>query len=164
MTILTYEELPKLREKYKDKKIVFCSGVFDLTHAGHIIFFEDCKKQGDILVVSVGSDALVKDYKGSKRPVLNENVRLKTIDSLKPVDYVVLDRAKKWESIEQISGPIFDLLKPDIYVINEDALRIDERKKVAEKFGVKMLILKRWCPKEFGNISTSGIIEKVKLL
>ena len=32
-------ELQDLREKNKDKTIVYCSGSFDLLHVGHILFF-----------------------------------------------------------------------------------------------------------------------------
>ena len=32
-----------------------CHGVFDLLHLGHIIHFEEAKKMGDILIVSVTS-------------------------------------------------------------------------------------------------------------
>jgi glycerol-3-phosphate cytidylyltransferase-like family protein len=40
MTIINYSDLENLREKYKDKKIVYCGGVFDITHAGHVIFLK----------------------------------------------------------------------------------------------------------------------------
>ena len=138
MAIISYEDLPVLREKYKDKKIVCCTGVFDLTHAGHIIFFEDCKKHGDILVVLVGRDSFVKSYKGEERPILNECIRLKTIDSLKPVDYVILDKVEKFEEGEEIKGikSILPLLKPDVYVVNGDVSNIVGRKREIEKFGV----------------------------
>lgn len=60
-----------------DKKIDYCLGVFDLTHA-------------DLLVAGGRKDKLVKRYKGDLRPVLNQQIRPKIVDSLKPVDYVYL--------------------------------------------------------------------------
>ena len=164
MVIVSYEDLPRLREKHRDKKIVCCTGVFDLTHAGHILFFEDCKKQGDILVVLVGRDSLVKSYKGEERPILNEHIRLKTIDSLKPVDYVILDRREKFKEGEEVEGikSILPLLKPDIYVINGDVPNIEERKKRLEEFGVKFIVLDRSCPEEFDHISTTKIIKRLQ--
>ncbi len=164
MTIISYEDLPSLRKKYIDKKIVCCTGVFDLTHVGHILFFEDCKKHGDILVVLVGRDSFVKSYKGESRPILNENIRLKIIDSIKPVDYVVLDKTEKFEKNNETKGveSILPLLKPDIYTINSDVPNIEKRKNAVEKYGVKFIVLERNSPKEFEDISTTKIIDKIK--
>src|SRR3989344_8748815 len=123
--IITPDDLPRIREKHKNEKIVFCSGVFDLVHAGHLLFFEDCKKHGDILVVVLGKDANVKDYKGGNRPIMNEHVRLKMVDSLKPVDYTLLDTydAPKEDPLFLLNKFLSDL-KPDFYVINNDAFNI----------------------------------------
>lgn len=164
MVILNIDELLQLRENNKDKKIVFCSGSFDLPHAGHVLFFEDCKKLGDILVVCIGSDRLIKSLKGGKRPILNENIRLKTIDSLKPVDYCFLNPCSPKEHPLLVIGIVFKKLKPDTYVINEDAFDIPHRLNLCKKYKVKLNILKRWCPSEFDDISTSKIIEKIKSL
>ncbi|MEK6880562.1 MAG: adenylyltransferase/cytidyltransferase family protein [Nanoarchaeota archaeon] len=165
--ILTYSELEKIREKHKDQKIVICSGTFDLTHVGHILFFEDCKKLGDILVVAVGSDEATKLYKGDKRPILNQYVRLKTVDSFKPVDYTVADDFKLQESPTDFLSalfPAFEKLQPDIWVVNEDAFDIEKRKEIAAKYNMKLIVLKRWAPPEFEVPSASKIIEKVKSL
>lgn len=160
--IIHSNELYKIREMYKDEKIVFCSGSFDLTHVGHILFLEDCKKQGDILVVGVGSDKMLMHHKGNNRPILNESIRLKTIDSLKSVDYCFIDSFSSSEKPLFLLDKVFEILKPEFYVINEDAFNISYREEVCKKFNVKMIILKRTCPEEFENISTSKIIEKIK--
>lgn len=159
----TYSDLPKIRRKHKDKKIVFCTGTFDLTHAGHVLFFEECKKHGDILVVGLGGDRLVKAYKGSGRPILNHFVRLKMILSLKPVDYCLLDLVLHKDPHYQVKRGLKDL-KPDIYCVTPEAYDLDLRKKFAKEYGVKLTIAARACPLEFENISTSKIIEKIKKL
>jgi len=164
MAVINVGDLSRIREKHKDKKIVFCSGSFDLTHAGHILFFEDCKKYGEILVVSVGKDSSIKKNKGEGRPIFNQHIRLKMIDSLKPVDYTYINPisvpGNKLHSIEHA----FKNLRPDVYVINEDAFDISYRKELCAKFNVKLTILPRYCPEEFEGISTSKIIEKIKNL
>src|SRR3989338_4598654 len=91
VAVIQYKDFKQLRNKLRGKKIVFCSGIFDITHAGHVLFFEDCKTYGDILAVAVGSDAIIRINKGPARPVLNEHLRLKMVDSLKPVDYCFID-------------------------------------------------------------------------
>ena len=143
MILQNYEELKEIRNKYKDKKIVFCAGVFDLTHAGHVLFFEDCKALGDMLVVGIGGDESVKNYKGPARPIINEHMRVKMVSSLKPVDFCFVTSAVK------INDPLYDMtnmlgsLKPDIYVVNEDAFDLPSRKQLADKSGAKLVVLKR---------------------
>lgn len=161
--IVALKGLRKIRERHKNQKIVFCSGCFDLTHAGHVLFFEDCKKHGDILVAMVGSDKVVQRDKGEKRPILNEDVRIKIIDSLKPVDYALHDQlvAKNEHPLHHLELA-FRKLKPDTYVVNEDALEMPYREGLVQRHGAKLVVLKRWCPPEFEAISTSKIIEKIK--
>ena len=166
MILKTYDELSEIREIYKDRKIVFASGTFDLTHAGHILFFEDCKKYGDILVVAIGEDSICKKYKGDARPILNEDIRLKTVDSLKPVDYSLIVRETELSPLYSLSisafPSLFDRLKPDRWVVNKDALDISMRQDLANKLDIELIILERYCPKEFDNISTTKLIEKIK--
>ena len=48
--------------KKKGKKIILCHGSFDLIHPGHLNHFEEAKKFGDILVVTITADNFKKDY------------------------------------------------------------------------------------------------------
>lgn len=162
MTQISQEDLPKIRRKHKKKKIIYSSGCFDLLHAGHILFLEDCKKLGDILVVGIGGDRAIRDYKGSSRPILNEHIRTKMIDALSCVDYCFIDDNYKIDDDTYGIEVALKLLKPDVYIFNEDAYKLEERKLLGEKYGVEIKILKRWCPAEYENISTSKIIDKIR--
>ncbi len=162
--IINFEDLSKIRNENINKKIVFCSGSFDITHVGHIIFFEECNKYGNILIVGVGSDKMLRYHKGGNRPILNEHIRLKTIDSFKCVDYSFIDSVSTPDEPLILLRCVFESLKPDFYLINDDAFDIPYRERVCEEFKVKLIILKRWCPPEFEDISTSKIIEKIKNL
>lgn len=160
MAIISYRDFAKIRKKHKGQKIVFCSGTFDLTHGGHVLFLEDCKRLGDVLVAVAGEDASIKKIKGVNRPILNEHLRVKMLDSLKPVDYALV--GKHHGHPLGFFDHMFPKLKPDIYVVNDDTFKLDYRKKAVEKYGVKMVILKRKCPLEFKKISTTDIIKKIK--
>lgn len=162
MAYITYENLSRIREEHKTKKIVFCSGVFDLTHAGHVLFFEECKKYGDVLVVAVGCDENIKKYKGDGRPILNESLRIKMVDSLKPVDYVLFDGSVSPDNFNAYIEKIFIDLRPDIYVVNSDAFDIPYREALAKKYNIQFEVLDRKCPAEYEQVSTSSIIEKIK--
>lgn len=163
MTYINFEDLQKLRKDYEDQKLVFCTGSFDLVHAGHALFFEDCKNYGDKLIVVVAGDNIIQKHKGPARPIMNQNVRQKMIDSLKPIDFTILD-----ESTYKHANPLYavklglELLNPDFYVINEDAFDISYRKELCKKSNTQLKILSRGCPKEFNGISTSKIIETIK--
>src|SRR3989344_3303123 len=160
--IVGTHELEKIRKEHAGKKIVFCSGVFDLTHAGHVLFFEAGRALGDIVVVALGGDASVKNYKGSARPIINEQMRAKLVSSLKPVDYCYISTAVKSGDPLHDMKNIFQKLQPNVYAINDDAFDIPAREKLAQEFGAKLAILKRTCPPEFEADSTPKIIEKLK--
>lgn len=163
MVIIAHGDLPAIRRKHKNKKIVFCSGVFDLTHAGHALFLKKCKEAGDVLVVAVGEDTSLRDLgKGKGRPVLNEHIRITMVDSLKPVDYTLIGLRPKNSNPLSFMEHMFARLRPDIYVINSDAFDIPHRKYLSKKYGMKIKIFKRTCPKSFEHISTTGIIKKIR--
>lgn len=164
MTIVSFNKLKEIRKNHKNKKIVFCSGCFDLTHAGHVLFLEDCKAHGDILVVGVGKDKTLIDLKGTGRPVFNEKMRLKVIDSLKPVDYAFLELYLPGEHFLKQMESTFKHLSPDIYVFNSDASEIKKRKEIAKRFAVDVKTLRRKAPKSYDQVSTTKIISKIQNL
>jgi len=113
--ILSLEELLEVieSEKKKGKKIVFTNGCFDILHAGHAYYLKRAKELGDVLVVGINSDQSVKRIKGEKRPIMPESMRAYLLDSLKPVDYVVIFH-------EDTPKKIIKLIKPHILVKGSD--------------------------------------------
>ncbi len=85
------EELSNILDKHRaeQKRIVHCHGVFDLLHIGHIRHFEESKKMGDILVVTVTPDRYVN--KGIGRPAFGQTLRAEFIAALQCVDYVAVN-------------------------------------------------------------------------
>lgn len=108
-------ELKKIIANFKarGKKIVFTNGCFDLLHYGHIKYLGDAKSMGDILVVAINSDSSVRKIKGSKRPIINEHDRLRTVAALTSVDYVVPFN-------ENTPIKVIKLLKPNVLVKGAD--------------------------------------------
>src|SRR5579883_1738559 len=68
-------ELDQLKQS--GKKVVHCHGVFDLLHIGHIRHFEEAKKHGDILVVTLTADQYVN--KGPHRPAFGQDLRAEAV-------------------------------------------------------------------------------------
>ena len=93
--------------KEQGKRIVHCHGVFDLLHIGHIRYFEQAKKLGDVLIVTLTPDRFVD--KGPNRPAFPENLRAEAIASLAIVDYVAIN---EWPTAEET----LRLLRPSVYV------------------------------------------------
>lgn len=107
-------ELAKTLTKLRDqgKKIIYCHGVFDIFHHGHLYHLEQAKRHGDILVVSLTADKYVN--KGPGRPVFKESERMAVIASLGLVDFVTL-------SNHPFPLKLMKLLKPNFYVKGKDS-------------------------------------------
>ena len=65
---------------------IYCNGVFDLCHIGHIKQFEQASKYGQV-VVGVHSDADVATYK--RYPIQTTIERVETLKLMKWVDEVI---------------------------------------------------------------------------
>lgn len=113
--ILSKETAAKLIEELKlqGKKVVFTNGCFDILHVGHLRYLNEAKKQGDILIVGVNSDASVRQLKGAGRPINNEIDRAEMLSGLKAVDFTVI-----FEELTPIET--LDKLKPSIHVKGGD--------------------------------------------
>ncbi len=78
------------RWKFKDQKIVFTNGCFDIMHKGHVTYLNQAANLGDKLIVGINSDASVKTLnKGPLRPIQDENSRALILAALHYVDLVV---------------------------------------------------------------------------
>jgi len=113
--------------KFRDKKIVFTNGVFDLLHLGHIDYLSQAADMGDVLIVGVNTDASVRRLeKGPNRPINNEVQRCHLLASLFFVDAVILfDEDTPLELIRRIQPKILVKggdYKPD-QIVGSDIVR-----------------------------------------
>ena len=67
--------------------IVLVTGGFDPLHSGHIEYFKEAKKLGDLLIVCINSDEWLTIKKG--KPFMPYKERLAIIEALEVVDAVV---------------------------------------------------------------------------
>lgn len=72
------------------KRIVFTNGCFDLIHSGHTSCLEFCRRQGEVVVVGLNSDASIRELKGPDRPVNCVHDRAAVLAALSAVDFVVV--------------------------------------------------------------------------
>lgn len=91
----------------KDKKIVFTNGCFDILHSGHVAYLNEAKKQGDLLVVGLNSDASIKRLKGPTRPINKEEDRKYLLENLRCIDCVeVFSEDTPYELVRAISPKV----------------------------------------------------------
>ena len=76
--------------KFKNDKIVFTNGCFDILHKGHIEYLAKARSLGTKLIIGLNTDASVKRLKGDSRPVNDEKARALLLASLIFVDEVIL--------------------------------------------------------------------------
>lgn len=164
--IVTKSEFKKIREQLKaeGKKIVLCHGVFDLIHPGHIIHFEQAKKMGDVLVVSVTSERFVR--KGPGRPYFSDEMRMKFLEAIEHVDYVMLSEGYTVDDI-------VEAVEPDIYVKGEEYKKakdditgkITEEQAIVEQYGGKIQFTSGqvFSSTKLINTALSGLPDDVKL-
>jgi len=150
--IKTVDEAARLVRAYQaeGKCIVFTNGCFDLLHPGHVDLFERSRRQGDLLVVAVNSDPSVRRFKGSSRPIFDQDERAEIVAAMESVDLVcVFDEDTPLETILKI--------RPDVLVKGadwKDKGIVGQRE--VESWGGKVVALDL-----VEGQSTSGILERI---
>ncbi len=135
---------------WKNDRIVWTNGCFDLLHAGHTNSLEQAKKLGDKLVVGVNSDDSVARLKGPTRPFRNWYERARLLECLRCVDLVyIFDDDSPIEIIRQF--------QPDVVVKGDDYLGRDLPEiEVVKSYGGVMCFIPN--QKEY---STTATAEKI---
>lgn len=118
--ILSVENLLPLLNvwKFKDNKVVFTNGCFDVLHRGHIEYLAKAANLGSKLVIGLNTDSSVRDNKGKNRPIQDEYSRALILASLKFVDAVVLFDEKTPENLIKHIKPDFLVKGGDYKVEN----------------------------------------------
>ena len=131
--------------------IIFTNGCFDIIHSGHVLYLEEAKSLGDILIVGLNSDESVRLLKGKDRPINSQGDRAIVLAALNSVDYVIVFE-------EETPYNLIKTINPDILVKGGDWLveQIVGHDIVLKKGGtVKSLMFKE-------GKSTTNIINKLK--
>jgi len=135
--------------RLKGQRIVTLNGAFDILHNGHLYMLSEARRQGDVLIVGLNSDASVRAYKGDGRPIVPERSRAAMLLALRAVDFVhIFDESDPIAFLEQV--------RPDVHVNGaEYGENCIEGETVRRAGGVIHLV-----PRIQG-LSTSGLIESL---
>jgi rfaE bifunctional protein nucleotidyltransferase chain/domain len=153
--IIAHSDLGALRLSCRDKQIAFTSGSFDIIHVGHLELLRWCKRQGDITVVALNSDEIIRQKKGSARPVTPINQRLAILDELRSVDYVLPVDGDDASTLPWLKTA--EALNPDICVLGPDWAYKEIDKWVARVNTARILV----APERIGP-STTLIIDRIQ--
>jgi len=133
--------------------VVVTNGCFDLLHAGHVTYLDAARRQGDVLLVGLNSDASVGQLKGPGRPVNSEQDRALVLAALESVSAVCIFNDLR-------ASRFLELAQPDLYVkggdFTVDQLPAEERRMV-EAAGGRILIM----PHLPGR-STTDLLRKIR--
>jgi rfaE bifunctional protein nucleotidyltransferase chain/domain len=137
--------------KFKNQKIVFTNGCFDILHRGHIEYLAQAAHFGDILIIGLNTDNSVRRLKGDARPVQDQYARALLLASLHFVNAVIyFDEDTPYELIQKVQPDI--LIKGSDYHV-EDIVGYD----IVQKKGGQVKTID-FIP----GYSTTSIIEKLK--
>ena len=143
---ISREQIPLIRKCYRNKKIVFTNGCFDILHVGHMRYLRQAAQLGDLLIVGVNTDASVRRIKGNSRPINALQDRVEMLSALDFVDYVVVfDEETPFEVIKE--------LQPDVLVKGGD-YSIDQivGKDLVRSHGGEVVVLPLVAEKSSTNI------------
>lgn len=95
------------------RAVVFTNGCFDVLHRGHVDLLAAARREGDLVVVGLNSDASVRRLKGPDRPWIPEEDRAAILAALAAVDLVVVFP-------EDTPRELVEALGPDVLVKGGD--------------------------------------------
>lgn len=101
------------RARSNGEKVVFTNGCFDILHAGHVGYLKEARQLGDRLIVAVNDDDSVRRLKGRGRPVNNLEQRMRVLEELSSVDWVV-------SFSEETPETLLTEIRPDVLVKGGD--------------------------------------------
>ena len=132
----------------RGERIVFTNGCFDILHAGHVGYLNEASQLGDRLVVAVNDDDSMQRLKGEKRPINRLEQRMRVLEGLTAVDWVV-------PFSEDTPEALIAELRPDVLVKGGD-YTIDEvvGADLVRGYGGDVRVLSF-----FEDCSTSSIVE-----
>jgi rfaE bifunctional protein nucleotidyltransferase chain/domain len=122
-------------ERALGQRIVLANGCFDVLHVGHVRYLEGARREGDVLVVAVNSDASVQKIKGPGRPILPVDARAQLVAALGVVSYVtVFD--------EPDVTALLEALRPDVHAKGTDyAVETVPERGTALRLGARIAIV-----------------------
>lgn len=121
------QETVRFLRRNRHRRIVYAGGAYDLLHIGHIRYLAAARKLGDILVVGVGNDALVRSRKHNGSPLVPEKQRAEVVSALKYVNRTFIARKVHYDLA------LVKKIRPNILVLPSEKKVASELKREAKR-------------------------------
>ena len=118
------------------RRKVFVSGCYDLLHSGHVAFFAEAAKLGD-LYVGIGNDRNIAALK-HRQPINGEAERLYMV---KAIRYVKDAWINSGTGLLDVAAEV-DALRPDVFFVNSDGYS-DEKAAFCRARGIELVVAAR---------------------
>lgn len=114
-----YDSLAAIVKGFKSRqyRVSVTIGTWDVLHIGHLRYLTKARRQGDILVVGVDTDEVVRRSKGDLRPIIPYGERIEMlayqscVDLITPLDDI--DENSNWKY------GLLSVLRPTVFVAEE---------------------------------------------
>ncbi len=150
--VLSFQEAVVASKKFRQEgdKVVVTTGVYDIIHFGHILYLEDCAAHGDILIVGVAGDEIVRKSKGDCRPITTQEERALILASMECVTAVFISN----DLLNEVCS-----LNPHCWMISltSNLEHNKSKKEWASKFGIEVIEKDSFC-----DVHTTDVIRKIK--
>lgn len=134
-------------------KKIFVSGCFDMLHSGHVAFFRDAARYGDVHV-ALGSDQTIFKLKG--RPTVNdEQERLFMVKSVRWVKDAFISQGSGLLDFEAELRE----LQPDYFVVNADG-DTPEKRQLCQDLNIEYVVLERKPYEGLSERSTTALRQR----
>jgi len=137
-------------------KKVFVSGCYDMLHSGHVAFFEDAARYGD-LYVGIGSDKTINDLK-ARKTINSDSERLYMVKALKVVkDAWINNGSGLLDFLDE-----FNALQPDVFFVNADG-HTPDKEALCKEMGIEYIVSKRIPHGNLPARSTTALRQECKI-
>lgn len=137
------------------KKKVFVSGCYDMLHSGHVAFFKEASRYGD-LYVGIGSDKTIEELK-HRKTVYSEKERLYMVKAIRYVTDAFINTGSGMLDFVKT----MDAVHPDVFVVNSDG-GSDEKRRLCAERGIEYVELNRVPDAGLEARSTTSLRSEVK--
>lgn len=148
--------------KNSGKSVGLITGCFDILHSGHIDLIRFAKRNCDVLILGLESDATIRLSKGPERPIHNFRQRSKVLSELISIDYIFkIPIVIKFGFSEEVKNKYVKMtmkIKPDYMFTSKTSDKYLNNKILgARQMGAKLLVFK-----PLSSLSSSQIANRLK--
>jgi cytidyltransferase-like protein len=137
-------------------KKVFVSGCYDMLHSGHVAFFEEAARYGD-LFVGIGSDKTINRLK-ARKTINSDAERLYMVKALKVVkDAWINQGGGLLDFLDELKA-----LQPDIFFVNADG-HTPDKEALCKEMGIEYVVSKRVPHGNLPTRSTTALRQECKI-